>query len=66
MAQLTITIVTEWRDTEPDGSACYLCGDQCLLSMHGLFTSTGKWATPDPFLVVCQSCFGAIKEGSDG
>lgn len=59
----TVYVTWYWNRTEPDGSACVMCGDMCLLEMWEMFMRINKGiAEPQPSVVICGACHQAEME----
>lgn len=56
MAQIHVKCTAIWQSVEPDGSECFHCGDQCLLSMYRLFVRVGNRLPRETEAVLCNSC----------
>jgi len=56
MAQLSIPFVFELRERDPDGSACFGCGDIMYLKAYDLVACFGKSQLRLTAGTLCQSC----------
>lgn len=59
---VTIQFTATWTEIEPDGSKCFVCGDNCYLTQFGLcvFVNGQQQNLLDPIAVACGSCIDVL------